>query len=164
MAVPEAEPEEAAALPSAADAGEPVPEKEAPPCRFEEPVEAAKRPEAIPSALDAVSFTRLRGLTDWAAATSAELGRDRTLRLLEISEMMGYISTPLKSLVEKCLPATGPASVYTQSMARAQLRALKNLAPLLDRKRTADFLMLHIAAQLLFSCSLPDPDTAPADN
>ena len=120
--------------------------------------------ESSPVLPGTVSLARVKALTEWADNTCAELGLERTLSLLEIAVIMGYMPADLKSTVEKCLPDSGPAKVYTRSLVRAQLKALKDLAPLLDKKREADFVMLQIAAQVLFSYSWPNPEIAPAEN
>jgi hypothetical protein len=113
---------------------------------------------------ETVSISKVKDLTVWALNSCAELGSERTISILEISALMGYMSEALRSAVEKCIPRTGPAHVFSKSMVRAQLKALKDLAPLLDKKRSTDFIILQIATQVLFSCSWPDPGIAPAEN
>jgi len=111
-----------------------------------------------------VSLAKIRDFANWAVATSAELGYERTLTLLEISAMMGYMPDALKSAIEKCVPRSGPGTVYTRNMAGYQMKALKTLGSLLEKKRATDIVMLQIAAQVLSSYSWPDPDGAPVEN
>jgi hypothetical protein len=100
---------------------------------------------------DRISLKTLAGLADWVVTNTKELGSEKTQTILDISEMMGHIPPELKQTLEKMImPETG-ASVDEKISARVYLRALKNLAILLEKEDASDFVVFHIVSQGLNS-------------
>jgi hypothetical protein len=103
-----------------------------------------------------VPLSTLTKLVEWAETTSSELGAERTTVFLDIAEMLGYVPAGIKTAIEKIIPVGGLQELVSPYSVRKQLNALKELAGLLEKRRTYDFIMLQIIAQGMPCFSWPD--------
>jgi hypothetical protein len=121
-------------------------------------IAAVTRPE------ETMTIDTLNGLAEWVQGTSVELGAERTAMFLDIAEMMGYIPGCVKTTLEKIIPVNGLQEVVSTYSVKKQLQALKELAKLLDKRRTYDFIMLQIISQGMPCFRWPGGDMPATNN
>ncbi|AKG54237.1 hypothetical protein DGWBC_1610 [Dehalogenimonas sp. WBC-2] len=107
-------------------------------------------PEAENGA-DLVSLDSLSSLIGWVQTTSMRMGVERTQTILDISDMMGQIPSKLKIVLENFIPAPTNCAVPDKIPAKIYLDSLKELARLLNKNNTSDFVVLHIVSHGLSS-------------
>jgi hypothetical protein len=85
-------------------------------------------------------------LVRWADESVKRIGRPRTETILDVSEMMGYLTPELKQLLAKLI-AVEPGASGSGVAGRDYLDSLIEITSLLGRDTTAEWALLSILPQ-----------------
>jgi hypothetical protein len=94
-----------------------------------------------------INLAELSKLADWVVATTGQLGPEKTQTILDISEMMGYMPMELKQSLEKMIPRHNIDMPEEKITTRVYVKALNNLAMLLEKEDASEFVMLQMVSQ-----------------
>jgi hypothetical protein len=94
-----------------------------------------------------INLAELSKLADWVIATTGQLGPEKTQTILDISEMMGYMPMELKQSLEKMIPRHNIEMPEEKITTRVYVKALNNLAVLLEKEDASEFVMLQMVSQ-----------------
>jgi hypothetical protein len=93
---------------------------------------------------NSIEISTLLGLMKWVETTSAQIGPENTMTILDVTEMMGNIPEDLKLTLDKLVPHTEPGGLQEQVSSRTYLNCLKELARLLGHTNAGDFVAVHV--------------------
>jgi hypothetical protein len=110
---------------------------------LESEIQTEKLPEPGPRKVK-LDLATVAGLTGWVEHSTKKIGRERTLAVFEISEVMGYVSPELKPIVTKLISLSPEGSGEDTARARDYVDVLIKLNSLLgneNREETALLLL-----------------------
>jgi hypothetical protein len=100
----------------------------------------------LPGRSTKVDITTIAALTGWVSESAKNLGRARTEAVLDMSEIMGYLSRDLKAVLLK-LVYLAPEGHCEDVPTREYLNALLKLASLLDADNKSEVALLSILSE-----------------
>ncbi len=93
-----------------------------------------------------VDITTIAALTGWVSESTRQLGRERTEAVLDMSEIMGYLSRDLKAILLKLI-YLAPEGHYEDVPTREYLNSLLKIASLLSADNKSEAALLSILSE-----------------
>ena len=93
-----------------------------------------------------VDIATIAALTSWVSESTKQLGRARTEAVLDMSEVMGYLSQDLKAILLK-LVYLAPEGHYEDVPTREYLNSLLKIASLLGADNKSEAALLSILSE-----------------
>jgi hypothetical protein len=93
-----------------------------------------------------VDITTIAALTGWVSESTKQLGRARTEAVLDMSEVMGYLSRDLKAILLKLIQLS-PEGHYEDVPTREYLNSLLKIASLLGADNKSEAALLSILSE-----------------
>ena len=93
-----------------------------------------------------VDITTIAALTAWVSGSTKQLGRSRTEAVLDMSEVMGYLSPDLKTILLKLIYLS-PEGHYEDVPTREYLNSLLKIASLLGADNKSEAALLSILSE-----------------
>jgi hypothetical protein len=93
-----------------------------------------------------VDITTIAALTGWVSESTKQLGRERTEAVLDMAEVMGYLSRDLKAILLKLI-YLAPEGHYEDVPTREYLNSLLKIASLLGADNKSEAALLSILSE-----------------
>jgi hypothetical protein len=95
-----------------------------------------------------LDLVTVAGLTGWVEDSSKKLGRERTEAVLDISEVMGYVSADLKPIILKLIALAPQSSIESPPRTRDYIDSLIQINSLLgkDNREETALLLLSLVS------------------
>jgi hypothetical protein len=93
-----------------------------------------------------VDITTIAALTAWVSESTRQLGRERTEAVLDMSEVLGYLSRDLKAILQKLI-YLAPEGHYEDVPTREYLNSLLKIASLLGADNKSEAALLSILSE-----------------